>query len=232
MKRPKRKLREMADRTLLLRDRRPPPEPVTQPIRRVDPGLYQTAPAGPTRLPPQTGGEPAIRTHTAAYGEWTGTMTVNDEPASAAEHMDARCQAARAWNDLKAAYLEDEGMGYRLDDAARLRDRGEKLDGRSIIARSAREGAAHLLGPRPDWLTRNSEEPWEPAGGWVPDMAAAAPGGWARGLNWYRPEDGDTGLPWWRPEPQPAPVVDVAWPDTDPSGWRAAYERELGGDAA
>jgi hypothetical protein len=118
------------------------------------------------------------RTHQAAYGEWTGTMTVNDTPASAADHMDARCRAARTFIDLKHAYLEQKGMGYRIDDADQVLQRGEELPPGSVIAETHREAVTHLVG---DWGE------WAPAGGWNH--------GWARGLPWYRPEDGDDGLP-------------------------------------
>jgi hypothetical protein len=92
------------------------------------------------------------------------TMTVNT--GGPGIPWNDRLRAARAWLGLKVDWLESEGMGYRIDDAEELRQRGEKLDGRSIIARAGKEGTAHLLGPRPDWLTRNSGQPWEPAGGW------------------------------------------------------------------
>lgn len=175
------------------------------------PGRYRTAPVGPAR------------THTTSGQGWTMTVDEDAPPVP----VDARLRAAHQSMTLKARYLEAEGMGYRIDDAAHLRERGDKVDGRSVIARAGREGAAHLLGPRQDWLTRNSGRPWEPAGGWDH--------GWARGLNWYRPEDGDTGLPCWRPGRQPEPAPDPPrpwWVPEDPSGVRAAYERAFNGNGA
>jgi len=117
------------------------------------------------------------RTHSAAGHGWA--MTVNTEGPGVP--MDDRARRARQFLDLKVAYLESEDMGYRIDDAGQIRESGEKLDGRSVIARAGREGSAHLLGPRPDWLTRQSDRPWEPAGGWD--------GGWAAGVPWLDPDD-------------------------------------------
>ncbi len=112
------------------------------------------------------------------------TMTVNTEGPGVP--ADQRLRAARAFLSLKVAYLEAEDMGYRIDDATQIRESGEKLDGRSVIARAGREGSAHLLGPRPDWLTRQSGRPWAPAGGWD--------GGWAGGVPWLDPGDPAAGF--------------------------------------
>lgn len=169
---------------------------------------YQTAPVGP-----------APRTHQGTYGEWTGTMTVNDAPASAADHIDDRHRKARACIDLKVAYLESEGMGYRIDDAEQTRQKGEKLDGRSVIARAGREAAAHLLGPREDWLTRNVDEPWEPEGGWNHGWYSVPRGP----QTWPSPE---------YPPYGPADIPGPAYRPRDPSGIRAAYDRAFGGNGA
>ena len=104
-------------------------------------------------------------------------MTVNDTPASAADHMDPRCRRTRQFLDLKVAYLKARGMGYRIDDAEQVLQRGEDL-GESVIADAHAEAVTHLLG---------DHGVWEPEGGWNH--------GWAEGLPWYRPDDGDDGLP-------------------------------------
>lgn len=154
MKRRTRKLRQMADRTLLLRDRRP--EPVTEPIGRVwdpaspHPGRYLTAPAGPARLP-EGADEPTIRTHTTGGQGWA--MIVNED--APAIPMDARVRKAHLSLQLAAEDLDTQGMLYRIDDAEQARQRGETIDERSVIALIVAKAVRHLMGPR---------EPWNPAG--------------------------------------------------------------------
>ena len=73
-------------------------------------------------------------------------------------------------------------MGYRIDEADQVIQRGEELPPGSVIAETHREAITHLVGDTGEW---------EPQGGWNH--------GWADGIAWYRPEDGDTGLPQWQP---------------------------------
>jgi hypothetical protein len=132
----------------------------------LNPGSIYPAPAAP----------PLRTRHADVGGGWTMTMTVNtDRPASA---WNARLRAAYTSLKLKWAYLEQRGMGYRIDEADQVMQRGEELPPGSVIAETHREAVTHLVG---DWGE------WAPAGGWDH--------GWAAGLPWYRPEDGDLGLP-------------------------------------
>jgi hypothetical protein len=121
----------------------------------------------------------AVRTHSAAGNGWT--MTVNTSGPGIP--WNDRLRAAHTFLKLKWAYLEQRGMGYRVDEADQVVQRGEELPAGSIIGEAHREAVTHLIGDRGEW---------EPPGGWNH--------GWAGNLPWYRPEDGDTGLPLQRPE--------------------------------
>lgn len=164
----------------------------TAPIPRYHPAPVQPAPAGP-------------RTYHAGGPGWRMIVDQDAPPVS----MDDRLKAARDHVILEVAYLEAEDMGYRIDDAEQIRQRGDKLDGRSIIARTARKGAAHLLGPRTDWLTRRSGRPWAPAGGWNEDWL---PGG----LAWYDPDARQAERWWDGPPPEPWTPPAAAQP---PGAW-------------
>jgi hypothetical protein len=89
-----------------------------------------------------------------------------------------RIRAAHTFLKLKWAYLEQRGMGYRIDEAEQVLERGEDLPAGSVIAETHREAVTHLVGDHGEWT---------PAGGWNH--------GWADSLPWYRPDDGDLGLP-------------------------------------
>jgi hypothetical protein len=91
--------------------------------------------------------------------------------------MDTRLRRARGFLDLKVAYLKSRGMGYRIDDAEQVLQRGEELPAGSVMADTHAEAVTHLLGNRGEWA---------PAGGWDH--------GWAEGLHWYDP---DVREPWW-----------------------------------
>lgn len=133
----------------------------TVPFTRPDPGRYQSAPAGPA---------PPRRTHQAAGRGWI--MTVNtDTPGGP---MNAGVQAARQFLELEVADYAKQGMLYRIDDAEQVRQRGEALDERSVIAVTVQKAVRHLMGPR---------EPWDPAG-------------WDHGLAWHHPGDTDPPEPW------------------------------------
>lgn len=90
---------------------------------------------------------------------------------------DSRLRRARGFLELKAAYLIAKGMGYRIDDAERVLERGEELPPGSVVADAHAEAVTHLLGDHGEWT---------PAGGWNH--------GWAEGLPWYDP---DVREPWW-----------------------------------
>jgi hypothetical protein len=89
------------------------------------------------------------RTHSAAGRGWA--MIV--DTAAPAIPMDTRLRRARQYLELEVADLEAQGMGYRIDDAVQVRQRGEDLDERSVIAAAVTKAARHLMGPR---------EPWDP----------------------------------------------------------------------
>ena len=118
------------------------------------------------------------RTHSAAGKGWTMTVRT-DGPGGP---WNARLRAAHTFLKLKWAYLEQRGMGYRIDEADQVIQRGEELPPGSVIAETHREAITHLVGDTGEW---------EPQGGWNH--------GWAEGIAWYRPEDGDNGLPQWQP---------------------------------
>lgn len=104
------------------------------------------------------------RTHSAAGKGWA--MTVNTSGPGVP--WNARLRAAHTFLKLKWAYLEQRGMGYRVDEADQVMQRGEELPPGSVIAETHREAVTHLIG---------RAEPWEPEGGWNH--------GWAAGLPWY-----------------------------------------------
>ena len=135
----------LGPRTLsLLRD----PEPRTEPIRRYPPAqpAYHPAPVSTGRPP---------RTHQAAGRGWH--MTVNTDVPGVP--VDSRLRAAREFIGLKVAYLESEGMGYRIDENEQVLQRGEEPEPGSIMADALREGVTHLLGPRDPW----QPSPWNGA---------------------------------------------------------------------
>jgi hypothetical protein len=103
-------------------------------------GRYRTAPVGPART----------------IGGRYFNMDVNDDPASAADHMDDRCRKAHAYLKLEVDDLKAQGMLYRVDDAAQVIERGEELDERSVIAQAVAKATRHLLGSREPW----QPEPW------------------------------------------------------------------------
>jgi hypothetical protein len=156
MKRARRPKLRKPGRSLLLRDRTP--EPGTEPIPRI-PGLpgpasydaraYRFTGASGAGLP-DGGIYPAPpRTHQAAGRGWT--MTVDTAVPSGP--MDPRVRRARDFIELEVADLKAQGMLYRVDDAEQVRQRGEDLDERSLIALTVAKAARHLMGPR---------EPWDP----------------------------------------------------------------------
>jgi hypothetical protein len=162
-------------------------ETITELIRAVQPPDYDTirvfsgASAGTMPLAETAGtlyaapvGASPPRTHSAAGKGWT--MTVNTDGPGAP--WNPRLHATHTFLKLKWAYLEQRGMGYRVDEADQVMQRGEELPAGSLIAEAHREAVTHLIGDFGEYI---------PAGGWNH--------GWAEDLPWYRPEDGDDGLP-------------------------------------
>ena len=92
---------------------------------------------------------PAPITMAGRQAPWV--MTINTE--APAIPMDPRLRRARNFIELEVADLAAQGMLYRIDDAEQVRQRGENLDERSVIAVTVAKAARHLMGPR---------EPWDP----------------------------------------------------------------------
>lgn len=124
-----------------------------------DGGIY------PAPVPP--------RTQSAAGRGWS-MIVRTDGPGGP---WNERLRAAHTFLRLKWAYLEQRGMGYRIDDAEQVLQRGEELPAGSVMADTHAEAVTHLLGDHGEW---------EPRGGWNY--------GWAEGLHWYDP---DVREPWW-----------------------------------
>jgi hypothetical protein len=153
-------------------------ESVTEVLQRVRPPDYDgrtyqfTGASGPG-LPGDGIYAAPPRVHQAAGRGWAMTVDTAAPPIP----MDTRLRRARGFLDLKVAYLKARGMGYRIDDAEQVLQRGEDLPAGSVMADTHAEAVTHLLGNRGEW---------EPAGGWDH--------GWAEGLHWYDPEVRE---PWW-----------------------------------
>ena len=103
----------------------------------------------PGEYPPDVLPAPT-RTHQAAGRGWAMTVDTAAPPIP----MDARLRAARNFIELEVADLKAQGMLYRIDDAEKVRQRGEDLDERSVIAVTVAKAARHLMGHR---------EPWDPS---------------------------------------------------------------------
>jgi hypothetical protein len=99
------------------------------------------------------------RTHQAAGRGWV--MTVDTAVPSGP--MDPRVRRARDFIELEVADLAAQGMLYRIDDAEQVRQRGEELDERSLIALTVAKAARHLMGPREPWDLMGPREPWDPS---------------------------------------------------------------------
>jgi hypothetical protein len=99
------------------------------------------------------------RTHHAAGQGWVMTVDT-DAPAIP---MDTRLRRARSFIELEVADLAEQGMLYRIDDAEQVRQRGEELDERSLIALTVAKAARHLMGPREPWDLMGPREPWDPS---------------------------------------------------------------------
>jgi hypothetical protein len=160
-------------------------ETVTEILQRVQPPAYDGTTvifegASDTGLPdPAADYRKAIALANAeadpvqAWRQMSGkgwAMTVNTSGPGVPSN--ARLRAAHTFLRLKWAYLEQRGMGYRVDEADQVMQRGEELPPGSIIAETHQEAVTHLIG---------RGEPWEPAGGWNH--------GWAADLPWYDPDD-------------------------------------------
>jgi hypothetical protein len=91
-----------------------------------------------------------------------------------------RLRAARAFLDLEVADLKAQGMLYRVDDAEQVRERGEELDERSVIAQTVGKAVRHLLGPVEPW----KPGPWpQPMPWWVPEDTSGVRAAYERALN-------------------------------------------------
>ena len=86
------------------------------------------------------------RTHQAAYGEWTGTMTIND---TRARRLHGRpVPPPRILPRPQSRLPRRPGMGYRIDEAEQVMKRGEEPR-RSVIADTLAEAVRTCWAPRP-----------------------------------------------------------------------------------
>ena len=134
-------------------------ETVTEILDRVRPAGYdgrtwQWGGANDIGLMPAPASPPPI-TMAGRQAPWV--MTINTE--APAIPMDTRLRRTRQFLDLKVDYLKARGMGYRIDDAEQVLQRGEDLPAGSVIADTHAEAVTHLLGDHGIWEPARRVEP-------------------------------------------------------------------------